>query len=148
MFSSPDNKQRTFAYPSGNRTTTFLPSVWAVFFPSSLFNHRKAPLKAEPLLPPMSKPSRRINRRAATKLSASEVFNQVSTVPSVRESTSGTKSYPMPSTMYAIPESSELSVAGRARMLPTYFVSQYTVYGAWRQHRRTGSMPTIVQSGL
>ena len=84
-------------YPSGSRTMTFAPLFSATCFPWSLFNQLKAPLKELPELPPTSSPSRRISFLTASNASVSEVLSQTST--DSRSSTSGTKSYPIPSTM-------------------------------------------------
>src|SRR5882762_2703435 len=109
------------AYPSGNSTTTLAPAVSAITFPSLVvFNHRKAPLNALPLLPPTSNPSLLIKTRTAAQASSSDVLTQALTSAGSRDRTSGTKSYPMPSTTYAAPSPAVLRAAGKARILPIF----------------------------
>lgn len=112
--------QRHEAYPSGRSTTTLAPFVCEITLPCSLFNHRKAPLSALPLLPPTNRPSRRISFLTASNDSSSSVLIHESTCAGSRDRTSGTKSYPIPSTMYSAPASAVFSSSGYARMLPLW----------------------------
>jgi len=66
--------------PSGSKTTTLDPTVFATRLPSSsVLSHFSAPLKALPLLPPTRRPSDLMSLRTASNASLSSVFIQQST---------------------------------------------------------------------
>ncbi len=88
-------------------------------FPSGVLSRFKALANALSLLPPTTSPSFLIRRRAASNTSVSAVFTHQLMSPATRESTSGTKSYPKPSTMQDEPALLVARISGRARALPS-----------------------------
>ena len=107
---------------SGRTTTTMSPFPK----PSSLTPLTMAAI-ALPLLPPTRRPSSAMSLLAYAKDSRSSVLYHTSIAP--RSSTSGMKSYPIPSTLYASFACSWFNDSGKARIEPNGSAAMTLMFG-------------------